>query len=164
MTERLDLQLVRQFLKTNFQRRKLKLYSGDILMDFQQYQKVYESSVFDLIKKSIDLHLFPQKFKHDIVWKEQVIEKPIYIPYILRQFRLLILEDYPKFLLTLLKPYNDHLQKIIETFPYLLPQFPLKISIIREELVMLSNIYQDEKIEEQQYSWLGYIRENEWER
>lgn len=34
MTERLDLELVRQFLKTNFQRRKLKLYSGDILMDF----------------------------------------------------------------------------------------------------------------------------------
>lgn len=29
---------------------------------------------------------------------------------------------------------------------------------------MLSNIYQEEKIEEQQYSWLGYIRDNEWER
>jgi hypothetical protein len=111
-----------------------------------------------LIQRSIDLCLFPEKFKHDIVWKEQIVEKPIYIPYILKEFRLLILEDYPNFLLKLLKPYNDHLRDVIDTYPYLLPQFPLKISIIREELVMLSNIYQEEKIEEQQYSWLGYIR------
>jgi hypothetical protein len=53
---------------------------------------------------------------------------------------------------------------VVEAYPYLLPQFPLKISIVREELVMLSNIYETDKIEEQQYSWLGYIRENEWER
>jgi hypothetical protein len=36
--------------------------------------------------------------------------------------------------------------------------------VVCEELVMLSNIYPSEKIEEDQHSWLTFIRENEWER
>jgi len=91
MTRSLELELMRQFLKTNFQRRKLKLYSGEIQLDLQQYQDIYEASIFDLVQRSIDLRLFPEKFKHDIVWKEQTQEKPIEIPYILREFRLIIL-------------------------------------------------------------------------
>lgn len=75
------------------------------------------------------------------MWKEQIIEKPIYIPYILREFRLIILEDYQQFLLTLIEPYKYSLKTVIEKFPFILPQYPLKISIVREELVMLSNIY-----------------------
>ena len=110
MTRSLELELIRQFLKTNFQRRKLKLYSGEIQLDFQQYQDIYEASIFDLVQRSIDLRLFPEKFKHDIVWKEQTQEKPIEIPYILREFRLIILEDYPGFLLKLLQPYGSHLR------------------------------------------------------
>jgi hypothetical protein len=41
LTQSLELELVRQFLKTNFQRRKLKLYSGEVQLDFQQYQDIY---------------------------------------------------------------------------------------------------------------------------
>ena len=53
------------------------------------------------------------------------------------------LEDYPKFLITVLDPYKLHLKQIIKEYPYLLPQYPLKISIIKEQLVLLSNIYEE---------------------
>jgi hypothetical protein len=88
-------------------------------------------SLIDFVRHSIDLRLFPEKFYHDIVWKEQHVETPLEIHYILREFRLVILEDYPGFLFKLLEPYMDCLPKVLESYYYLLPQYPLKISIIR---------------------------------
>jgi hypothetical protein len=58
--------------------------------------------LIDFVRYSIDLTLFPEKFYHHILWKEEVVDTPLEIHYILREFRLAILEDYPSFLQALL--------------------------------------------------------------
>lgn len=56
------------FLKTNFQKRKLKLFSYDTQITFKEFQNIYNSSIFDLIQKNIDKKVFPQKLVSKIPW------------------------------------------------------------------------------------------------
>lgn len=80
------------FLKTNFQKRKLRLFSFDTQITFKEFQNIYNSSIFDLIQKNIDKKLFPEKRVSKILWNEKPVEDPdINVYHIFQEFKLLIL-------------------------------------------------------------------------
>ena len=75
---------------------------------------MYLLSLEGLVQKHIDLRLFPEKYHHQIKWKKQKEEIRIEkLSYVLQEFRLVILEDYPGFLKRVLAPYSENMALVI---------------------------------------------------
>jgi hypothetical protein len=52
LTEELNFKTLKWYLKTNFQKRKLNLFSFTTQITFKDFQDIYEASIFDLIHKN----------------------------------------------------------------------------------------------------------------
>lgn len=129
LKQNLTAELIKTFVKANFQRRKLILFMGQPPLYFEEFQQIDDYSIVDIAQLAIDAALNQNMKNSFSVWEGQKKEVPVSLMSLLREFRLAIFEDYTGFLLRLFKKYRRNIAEVLALYPEMLPLSGLMVQI-----------------------------------
>ena len=120
--------MLKEYIKNDFLLRKVKLKQKEKSMDHRDLQKVYDNSIVDIFAEIVKNDICPEIKKLDPL--HAMINPPdpevIDLRHVFQEFRIVILENYKKFIVDFLAQFKyKDMKKVIEKYSsIILPKYP----------------------------------------
>jgi hypothetical protein len=123
---------LKEYVKNDFLRRKIKLNEMDKMLDYRIFENIYSSSLLSIFFGIVSGELNPKETNSDPLHSTinfQDSKELKSLENVFQEFKVIILEDYKTFLREFLSNFPDKITEVLSLFSFLLPNYPFDIEV-----------------------------------